>query len=321
MQSDNFNRLLLAVGLAAAVGAAFGDRFTANLLMWIATNALLAASLRFVMLVGEFNMAVVAFYAVGAYVSAFATVTLKLPLLVALLGGATVATVVSVVFGYITMRVKGPYFMLISFAFAEVLRLVLSRIEAVGGNNGIVGIFPPRWVEAYFPAATVAAVVLLLAGMYIIERSHYGKVFAAIKSNDAIVRSVGINLLGVKVMCLAIASFAAGMGGAFYSHANNVISPGDFTFLVSVFALAYVKLGGESDPAGPILGAIVLTLLAQFLMRYGHREHLFYGAAILLGMLALPDGVMGILVRLRLVIPSGPTAVAPAPAAAREKSA
>ena len=54
MQSDNFNRLLLAVGLAAAVGAAFGDRFTANLLMWIATNALLAASLRFVMLVGEF---------------------------------------------------------------------------------------------------------------------------------------------------------------------------------------------------------------------------------------------------------------------------
>ena len=303
MQKDKFSRLLLVVGVIAVVGAIFADRFTASVLMWIATNALLASSLRFVMLVGEFNMAVVAFYAVGAYASALATVTWKLPLIVALLAGAGVASLVAIIFGYITMRVKGPYFMLISFAFAEVFQLLLSRTEAVGGNNGIVGIFPPKWIDAYFPAMTVAAVVLLLVGMYTIEKSHYGKVFAAIRSNDAVVRSVGIDLLGVKVMCLVVASFAAGLGGAFYAHANNVISPGDFTFLVSVFALAYVKLGGESDPAGPVLGAIVLTLLAQFLMRYGHREHLFYGTAILVGMLVLPNGVMGVLKRIRLFAP------------------
>src|SRR5258705_4342541 len=140
MQKDNLNRLLLALGIGAAIGAIFADRFVANLLMWVATNALLAASLRFVMLVGEFNMAVVAFYAVGAYTSAIATVTWKLPLLVALPAGALAAALVAVVFGYITMRVKGPYFMLISFAFAEGLRLLLSRTEAVGGNNGSVGI-------------------------------------------------------------------------------------------------------------------------------------------------------------------------------------
>jgi branched-chain amino acid transport system permease protein len=157
-------------------------------------------------------------------------------------------------------------------------------------------------------------VTILLVGMYAIERSHLGKVFSAIRSNDAIPRSVGIDVLAVKVLCLAIASFAAGLGGAFYAHANNVISPGDFTFLVSVFALAYVKLGGESKPAGPVLGAILLTLLAQFLMRYGHREHLFYGTAILLGMLVLPDGVLGLLRRLRVIGPGVPIAK-PAPIA------
>lgn len=291
------------MAIAAAIAAAFADRFASSVLMWIAMNALLASSLRFVMLVGEFNMAVVAFYAIGAYASALGTTEWHLPLLVSLLGGGAAAALAAIAFGYVTMRVKGPYFMLISFAFAEVLRLLLSRWDAVGGNNGMVGIFPPRWLDRYFPALTIGIVTLLLAAMYAIERSHHGKVFASIRSNDAIPRSVGIDVLGVKVACLAIASFAAGLGGAFYAHANNVISPGDFTFLVSVFTLAYVKLGGESDPAGPVLGAIVLTLLAQFLMRYGHREHLFYGTAILLGMLVLPDGVLGLLMRLRLVTP------------------
>jgi branched-chain amino acid transport system permease protein len=298
MPTDRLNLGLLGLAIVAVVSSAFTDRFTANLLMWVAMHALLAASLRFVMLVGEFNMAVVAFYAVGAYVSGFATTVWGAPLLVSLLGGAVAAAIVSIAFGFVTMRVKGPYFMLISFAFAEVLRLVLSRWDAVGGNNGIVGIFPPRWLEAYFPALTIAVVTLLLVAMYAIERSHYGKVFSAIRSNDAIPRSAGIDVLAVKVACLGVASFAAGLGGAFYAHANNVISPGDFTFLVAAFALAYVKLGGESDPAGPVLGAILLTLVAQYLMRYGHLEHLFYGTAILLGMLVLPDGVLGLLRRL-----------------------
>jgi branched-chain amino acid transport system permease protein len=321
MRKDRLNQALLVIGIAAAIAAAFVDRFASNVLMWIAMNALLASSLRFVMLVGEFNMAVVAFYALGAYSSAIATTAWKLPLLVSVFGGAAFAALFAVAFGYVTMRVKGPYFMLISFAFAEVLRLLLSRWDAVGGNNGIVGIFPPQWLDAYFPAVTVGVVVLLLAAMYAIERSHAGKVFSAIRSNDAIPRSVGIDVLAVKVACLAVASFAAGLGGAFYAHANNVISPGDFTFLVSVFALAYVKLGGESDPAGPVLGAIVLTLLAQFLMRYGHREHLFYGTAILLGMLVLPNGVLGVLKRLRVIRHRAPRAAATIPATDEEKIA
>lgn len=302
MRIDNLDRLLLGVGVAAVVVAAFIDPFWARLLMWIATSALLGAALRFVMLVGEFNMAVVAFYAIGAYASAYATVDWKWPLVFSMLFGAVLAAAVSIVFGAVTMRVKGPYFMLISFAFAEVLRLVLSRSEALGGNNGIVGIFPPRWMEAYFPAITIAFVVAMVAAMYFIERSHLGKVFAAIRSNDAVVKSVGIHLLGVKILCLAIASFATGLGGALYAHANNVISPGDFTFLISVFALAYVKLGGENDPVGPVLGAVVLTLLGQYLLRYGHLEHLFYGTAILVAMLVLPDGIIGVLRRLGLVV-------------------
>lgn len=303
MSRDSFDRLMIALGIAAAATAMVGGPFTGQVLMWIATNALLAASLRFVMLIGEFNIAVVAFYAIGAYSAAIATAFWKLPLAISLLSGGVIAAIAAVAFGYGTMRLKGPYFMLISFAFAEVLRLIITKTDAVGGNNGVVGIYPPRWLEAYFPALTIGVVVLLLLLMYLIERSHHGKIFAAIRSNDAIVKSVGINLLGMKVLCLVISAFAAGLGGALYSHANNVISPGDFSFFVAVFALAFVKIGGESDPAGPVLGAIVLTLLGQFMLRFGQLESLFYGAAIVVAMLVLPDGVLGLLVRFRVLAP------------------
>lgn len=151
MRKDRLNTALLVLGIAAAIAAVFVDKFTSNVLMWIAMNALLASSLRFVMLVGEFNMAVVAFYAVGAYGSALATTAWKLPLLVSVFGGAAVAALVAVAFGYITMRVKGPYFMLISFAFAEVLRLLLSRWDTVEKAIETVDSVDPKKVAAALP--------------------------------------------------------------------------------------------------------------------------------------------------------------------------
>jgi len=282
---------IIAIAAAASVG---GAGFVAGVVVWLAVNALIAASFRFVQLIGELNFAIAGFVGVGAYGAGVATAIFQLPFMVALGIGAVLAVLVSVVFGFVTLRAKGPYFMLISFAFTEVLRMIYTQVDAIGGNSGLIGIVAPNIVQSYYAAFAVFVVVVLLFGLYAIEKSDFGKILVAIRNNDAIVEASGINVLNTKVVCLAISAVAAGIAGALLAYSNTVISPNDFSFFLAVYALAYVKVGGEGSLLGAIVGAIVLTVLAQFALSLGHFEHIFYGAAIVLSVLLLPKGLVSL---------------------------
>ncbi|SAL05037.1 branched chain amino acid ABC transporter inner membrane protein [Caballeronia arationis] len=85
-----------------------------------------------------------------------------------------------------------------------------------------------------------------------------------------------------------------GIAGSLHAFANNVISPPDFGFLLSTLALAYLKVGGEHHPLGPVSGAVLLVLLGSVTLSFGASEHIFYGAAIVLAMLLLPGGIIGL---------------------------
>jgi len=284
----------LAAGAALVVASAFvRSDFVAMLFVWVAVNVLLTASFRFVTLIGELNFAIAGFVGLGAYAAGCATTMLDAPFVVSLAAGAAAAGLVSLAFGWVTLRSKGPYFLLISFAFTEVLRLVYTQTSAIGGNSGLVGIFPPAWLTGYYPATVLA---LVLAGLWVLHRlenSDFGRILVAIRNNDLIVQSVGLDVHRTKVLCLAVSSAFAGLGGALLAHANNVISPGDFGFLLAVFTLAYLKVGGEGHFAGSIVGAALLTLLAQYALGFGAFEHVFYGGAIVLVVLLMPEGIVG----------------------------
>lgn len=280
---------------AAAVGYALrgpGD-YAVTVLEWIAINALLAAGMRFVMLIGEINFGCVTFLGLGAYASGIATVWYKLPLPLALLAGAVVGAAAGALFGCISLRTKGAYFFLIGFALTEVTRLIYTRIDAIGGNSGLLGIYPPVALDRWYPAIMVLVTCLALVGLYAVERSTLGKVFAAVRGNNRIVQAAGISVLAVKVACLAIASFVTGLAGALQAHAANVISPGDFGAMLAAFALAYVKVGGESHIMGTLIGTAGLTVLDLYVRGFGALEDVLFGAAILAAMLILPEGVYG----------------------------
>lgn len=300
MPKDRLAYMVSALVIAVAVAATFvvRDDYTIKLMLWIASNALLAASLRFVLLIGELNIATAAFFGIGAYAAGLVTTVLQWPLPLAFLAAILASSIVAAAFGFITLRVKGPYFLLISFAFTEVVRLKYTQSNLLGGNSGMIGIFPSVGIEPYYPAIMIAIVGLVLIGLYAIERSPLGMLFKAIRSNDQIVLSVGISVLVIKVICVVIAAAALGLGGALHAHSNNVISPGDFSFLLSVFVLAYVKIGGEEHMVGAILGAAFLTLLGQYLMGVGAHERIFFGGAIIVAMLVMPQGLTGLALRL-----------------------
>lgn len=289
----------LAVVVAGIATLAVAPGYSANLVMWMAIAVLMAASLRFVLLIGELNFATAAFVGLGAYGAGVSTTILQWPFAVALLLSGVVAAAIGFVFGFVTLKTKGPYFLLIGFAFTEVVRLVYTKVQWLGGNSGMVGIFPPQYLEAFYITFVVVLVGVLLIALYAIEQSHLGKCFVAIRDNDQVVQSVGVNVHLTKVACLCIGAFAAGIAGGLSAFVNNVISPGDFGFLLSTFALAYLKVGGEDSPLGPVAGAILLVLLSSVALGLGAGEHVFYGLAIILSVLLLPKGVVGLLSRLR----------------------
>jgi branched-chain amino acid transport system permease protein len=277
---------------AAFSGCAFvRNPYFVQVIVWMALNVVLALGLRFMLLVGEVNLGVGGFFGLGAYTAGICAVGFGVPTLLAIALGTLAAGAFSLPFGYITLRVSGHYFMLISFALTEVLRLVYTQSAWLGGNSGLVGIIPR------LPAFPVLVVVLSGAAfivMVLLERSHFGRIIRAIADSEAMVRAVGISVPFVKLMCLLVSSLVAGLAGSAFAFANTVIAPGDFGFLLPVFALAYVKIGGQSHPVGPVFGTVVMSFLAQLVIGFGAQDTLLFGTAIVLTMLFLPEGFIGI---------------------------
>lgn len=285
-----------AAGAAVAIAITLLTKgaYATSVVNLVAISALIAASLRFGMLIGLVSFATSTFVAFGAYGAGIATTLLHWPFPVAMIVGPIVIIGVSILFGVITLRIKGPYFMLIGFAFSEAIRITLSKVSLIGGVSGMAGIFPPAFLEQWLSTVVMGVAILTMFALYAIERSDFGKVLVAIRDNEDIPRTVGLNVLALKVACFAIASFCAGIAGGLHAFVNNVISPGDFSYLLTVFALAYVKVGGESSIFGAIGGAIVLVLVSTFALGLGAGEQFVYGGAIALAMLLMPQGLAGI---------------------------
>jgi branched-chain amino acid transport system permease protein len=269
--------------------------YSVQVIVWMALNAVLALGLRFMLLVGEVNLGVGGFFGLGAYSAAICGIGFGIPTLLAIAFGTLLAGLFSLPFGYITLRVSGHYFMLISFALTEVLRLVYTQSAWLGGNSGLVGIIPEL---PAFPALVIVLAGAVFVVLVFLERSHFGRLIRAIADSEAMVRAVGISVPFVKLMCLLVSSLVAGLAGSAFAFANTVIAPGDFGFLLPVFALAYVKIGGQSHPVGTVFGTVVMSLLAQVMIGFGAQDTLLFGAAIVLTMLFLPEGFIGVFDRL-----------------------
>jgi branched-chain amino acid transport system permease protein len=142
-------------------------------------------------------------------------------------------------------------------------------------------------------------VIICIVILYRMEHSWLGLIWSAISEADNLAQAVGINIMGHKMLMFCVSSFFMGIGGALYAHYMGGISPygtpgSPFSFTTSIYTLIYVVFGGEAFFAGPILGAVLLTLLPE--VARGAQEYmpLIFGGLLILVMFLMPQGILGL---------------------------
>ncbi|MBS0326523.1 MAG: branched-chain amino acid ABC transporter permease [Proteobacteria bacterium] len=258
-----------------------------NLVLSVGTNALLALSIWLTLACGMLSIANAAFMAIGAYASALLTLNFGWPFPVALAAGMAAPALMAFLIGRPTLRLSGVYLAMATLAFGEVVRIVLLNTDRVtGGALGLNGI--PQLTRWWHVALALA---VTLAVLWRMRRSRIGRAFEAIKEDETAAGLMGIDVAGYKMLAFVLGAAIAGLAGALNAHLTFFIGPGEYGFDRAVEILTMAILGGIGSLTGPVVGAVILTLLPELLRALQNFRLVFNGLILVLIVLFLPRGI------------------------------
>lgn len=258
-----------------------------NVVLSLGTNSLLALSIWLTLACGMLAMANAAFMGIGAYTSAILTMSLGVPFPVALAAGMAAPALMAFVIGKPTLRLSGVYLAMATLAFGEVVRIAILNSEALtGGALGLNGIPPlTQWWHV------LAALVLVLLALWRLRKSKVGRSFEAIKEDETAAGLMGIDVSAAKMQAFVLGAAIAGLAGALNAHLTFFIGPNEFGFDRGVDILTMAVLGGINSLTGPVLGAVILTMLPESLRAFGDFRLVINGIILVLIVLFLPKGI------------------------------
>lgn len=280
-----------------------GDEYILHVIIICIINVILGSSLRAIATTGQMSIGQAGFTAIGAYTSAILTVKFHFPIYVAFLAGGVATMVLAALIGYPLARVKTIYFVMVTMFLGEIIRLsILEWRGMTGGSTGMINI--PRFdISSFlgvfglqtgerFGICYLGLILLVIIHwiLYNIERSFLGTVFVSIGQDESVASSVGINVARYKVMIFCIGSFFTGLAGSFFAHYMTVLNPGSFGIFMSLYIMIYVAVGGKKF-AGPIAGAVVLTLIPEVFSSLSEYQPLVFVFALFLVVFLLPGGL------------------------------
>jgi branched-chain amino acid transport system permease protein len=258
---------------------------------------------------GQFSFGHAAFFGLGAYTSTLLLVRAGVSPWLGLGAGGLVAAAFGCFAGSLAFRygLRGPYFALVTLAFAEMLRLIAVNWMGIGGPMGILIPLPrggDSWwrlqfrekLPYYYVMLGLLAVALWLTRR--LERSRLGYTLAAIRENEDAAEASGVDTRRAKLAAMALSSFLTALGGTFYAQYFSFVDPTlAFGVPVSVEILLRPIVGGPGTLAGPLLGSLVLTPLSE-LTRWAIRgrpgvDLMIYGAILVVVITFLPRGLIG----------------------------
>jgi|ERR1043165_7856384 branched-chain amino acid transport system permease protein len=297
---------LYALNLMMSKAGLFGfgiDLYQVDLWKMAGINIILAVSLNLINgFTGQFSIGHIGFMAVGAYSSTYLTVyhtqglELKLdglvgkgvaPVLIfilVILAGAIAAAIAGLIVGIPSLRLRGDYLAIATLGFAEIIRIIIVNTNKVGAATGFRGCVDPATfatcADATMGRLTIPAytdflwigifAVITIVVIYNIVNSDTGRALISIREDELAAQAMGVNTTRYKVTAFVISAAFAGVAGALYGH-WRLPHPNDFTFVRSFEIIIMIVLGGMGSITGSVLGAVVITILPEFLRTYPYE--------------------------------------------------
>ncbi len=296
-------RLAIAglVALLALLPLVMRDAYFLHVAVVVAINVIMAVSMWLLGITGLISFGQAGFMFIGAMTTALLTKLSGWPFWAAMPLSAVMAGLISAPVGRLSLRVKGVYFFLVTLAFGQVVSGVFAYFQdPFGGWYGIRDIPPPQpaWLfttlnKVPFYYLGLVLVLLTCLIIYRVSRSWFGMVLWSIRENDLLATSAGIDVPRCKLVAFIVSAFFAGLAGSVYAAYFGYISPLVFTFEYSVNVLVYIVVGGFGSIAGPITGAVVLTLVPELFRVTGKYQMLAFGLILVFSMLLMPNGIVG----------------------------
>jgi branched-chain amino acid transport system permease protein len=241
---------------------------------------------------GYMSLATAAFYGLGFYIAAVANGPLPFAVVIILAGVA--AFVLALGIGALTLRLRGVYFCIFTFAVVLLIQNVVLEIERlVTGTRG--RFVATETTEAAYYAMFMVAILTLLSA-YLIRRSRYGLALQSIGEYEEAAAHSGINVVWTKVLIFATSAIFMGMAGAIIATRRTYIDPGiAFNLNTSFLPVLMAMFGGMGSLVGPVIGAAVFTYIGEILLtRFPDLYMLIFGVVLILAIVFMPNGILGL---------------------------
>jgi branched-chain amino acid transport system permease protein len=223
--------------------------------------------------------------------------------------------------GAVTLRLRGPYFVIVTLCFAEVLRLVANNwVDLTNGPMGLSGIPAPAWAVGtgaspklwfYFAGLLLATLSIVIAYRFVY--SNVGRAAVALRENRYVAQSIGISPFYMGLVTFVLAAAISGVAGGFYAHYISYVGPEVFGFSFMISMIIMVLAGGKGTLAGPVVGAVIVVFLEEYLRDFKELRFSIFGLIVIGVVIFLPRGLMGFVTRRHERYERGMGAGGPAP--------
>lgn len=256
---------------------------------------------------GHISLGHALYIGIGAYTSTYLAQTFGLTPWFGMLVGGGIASVIALFLGFLGFRfgIRGVYFVIMTIAFAEITRLAVSHVEALGSFTGIFLDFNPSFWNFQFRGnlpyyyISLGLMVASLVAVRVLEVSRLGRFFVAIREDEEAAQALGVNTFKYNMIAIAISAFMTSLSGAFYANYIYYLHPNTlFGMSTSIELILRPIVGGLGTLFGPVLGSFILTPLSEISRAYfakGGLEGLhliLYGILAILVVLFMPKGII-----------------------------
>lgn len=293
---------LLLVSLMYII--ALNNVFYAHILIMAAINTVLISGLSLVARTGRLSFGHSAFAAISAYTCAILTIKYGVTWTAAALIGVLATMFVAYLLGSVIVRLRGVYFVLVTFAFAEFVRLFLLEIpDLTGGASGLsnipaLGIGPMKLegTKQWLIFSTVLCIILTLL-MSRFFKTTSGREYLSVNDVPDLAEATGVSVSRVQLASFIVGGAITGVGGILMSSYIEFVSPESFNIHLSIMLVTMLVIGGVNSSWGPLAGALFLTPLPEILRGAQEYQNLLYGVVLVIMLMIRPKGLVSIFVK------------------------